>query len=80
MQFALAVCGVLAFIAMGLFLPETSHPGTRGIDKVARDSQGSRPAFVWVNPLSSLWLMRSPNLLATVIFYYLLPNMTMLLT
>ena len=76
MQFALLVCGLLAFLAIFFFLPETSHPLTRGIDKArmmeesSLDREGSQGRkkwkWVWVNPLASLWLLRSPNLLAVV--------------
>jgi hypothetical protein len=48
-----------------LSFPETSHPGTLGIDKVTRRKWIH---ISWVNPLSSLWLLRSPNLFAVVRF------------
>jgi hypothetical protein len=43
-------------------LPDTSHPGTRGIDKAF----GGKFKWVWLNPFKCLWYMRSPNLLALV--------------
>jgi hypothetical protein len=46
-----------------LSFPETSHPGTLGIDKLTRRRWIH---ITWVNPLSSLWLLRSPNLSAVV--------------
>jgi hypothetical protein len=76
MQFALLACGILSFLAVLFFLPETSHPQTRGIDKarmIEESSSGGEGGrgrsgwkWVWVNPLASLWLLRSPNLLAVV--------------
>ncbi|KZP06003.1 MFS general substrate transporter [Athelia psychrophila] len=61
MQYTLGASGALAFAAVWLFLPETSHPGTRGIDQLRAMR---RRGLVWVNPLACLWLLRSPNLLA----------------
>jgi hypothetical protein len=50
-------------ILIYLSFPETSHPGSLGIEKVVRRR---RFHIAWVNPLSSLWLVRSPNVFATV--------------
>ncbi|KAK0190826.1 MFS general substrate transporter [Armillaria mellea] len=64
-QIALAVWGLLAFLAILLFFPETSHPGSRGIDKL-RELEGESPrrwVWVWLNPFASLSMLRSPNLL-----------------
>ncbi|KAG1721025.1 hypothetical protein EDB19DRAFT_1774591 [Suillus lakei] len=47
-----------------LSFPETSHPGTLGIDKLMRRRWIH---ITWVNPLSSLWLLRSPNLFAVML-------------
>jgi hypothetical protein len=61
------------------FLPETSHPGEKGVDKM----EGSKTNSVrsghrgWaekvkdrlpilLNPLAPLWLLTSPNLLLVV--------------
>ncbi|KIM80027.1 hypothetical protein PILCRDRAFT_73598 [Piloderma croceum F 1598] len=76
MQFALLACGLLSFLAVLFFLPETSHPQTRGIDKARMIEEsssggegrrgGKRWKWVWINPLASLWLLRSPNLLASM--------------
>ncbi|KAG6325825.1 hypothetical protein ID866_13264, partial [Astraeus odoratus] len=49
-------------VLMYLFLPETAHPNTRGIDK-AEEGERPRQILVWVNPLSSLVVMRSPVLM-----------------
>ncbi|KAG1769032.1 major facilitator superfamily domain-containing protein [Suillus occidentalis] len=43
-----------------------SHPGTLGIDKITRRKWIHIP---YMNPLSSLWLLRSPNLFAVGIRY-----------
>lgn len=68
MQFALGVAGLVALFLMILFMPETSQPGARGIDKLMLEDEdaGKSPKWrwVWLNPLESLWLLRSPNLLA----------------
>ena len=81
MQYALLVCGLVAFASVYFFLPETSHPQTLGIDKVrmaaaersaaesgGREQQLGRKTggWVWLNPLASLWLLRSPNILCVV--------------
>ncbi|KAK0463404.1 MFS general substrate transporter [Armillaria novae-zelandiae] len=64
-QIALAFAGFVAFVLMFLFLPETSHPGSRGIDKM-READGALSKgwkWVWLNPFASLALLRSPNLM-----------------
>ena len=68
MQIALGVASLLAVTLMVFLFPETSHPGMRGIDKWKRDNGNDDGSvrFVWVNPLSSLSLLRSPNILAVV--------------
>ncbi|KAF9043987.1 major facilitator superfamily domain-containing protein [Panaeolus papilionaceus] len=63
MQFALGVVAIFALALILVTLPETSHPGERGIDKLDPSSLPTwRP--VLINPLRPLWLLRSPNLLA----------------
>ncbi|KZT09415.1 MFS general substrate transporter [Laetiporus sulphureus 93-53] len=66
MQYALFVTGLIAIALMFRYLPETSHPGTRGVDKLASASECSskRVGWVWLNPFSSMALLRSPNILA----------------
>lgn len=64
MQYSLGLCGLIAFLAVAAFLPETCHLGTRGIDKLG-STASSRKLF-WINPFASLGLLRSPNLLAVV--------------
>ena len=70
MQVALGLVGVAIFLAILLFLPETSHPGTRGIDKLATELMepgvSSSRMFVFVNPFRPLTLMKSPNLMVVV--------------
>ena len=70
MQYALFLAGFLAFTLMFFLLPETSHPGSRGIDRrFGASTPGTSKIFrtwVWLNPLSGLALLRSPNLLAVV--------------
>ncbi|KAG2040350.1 major facilitator superfamily domain-containing protein [Suillus americanus] len=63
LHYCLGACGLLEMILIYLSFPETSHPGTLGIDKVTRRGWIH---ITWVNPLSSLWLLRSPNLLAVI--------------
>ena len=63
MQYALFIAAVLAFLLIVVALPETSHPGTRGVDTISDDE---KQYFVFLKPLGALWLLRSPNLLAVV--------------
>jgi hypothetical protein len=46
------------------FLSETSHPGSRGVDKL---ELGTARKWVILNPFRSLGLLRSPNLLAVTL-------------
>ncbi|TFL01039.1 major facilitator superfamily domain-containing protein [Pterulicium gracile] len=65
MQYALGISGLLIFLAMYTWFPETSHPGVLGVEKLPseeREKTGRRP--VVLNPLRGLALMRSPNLAA----------------
>ncbi|OJA13086.1 hypothetical protein AZE42_09239 [Rhizopogon vesiculosus] len=64
LHYSLGVWGLLEILLIYLSLPETSHPGAMGIEKV---TPKRRFHIAWVNPLSSLWLLRSPNLLATTL-------------
>lgn len=81
-QFCLGIAGLFTCLLMFFFLPETSHPGSRGIEKVwaASDSDKKPFKWVWLNPLSSLRLMRSPVLLLMVFvsFCALLTDFVML--
>ncbi|KAJ7244204.1 MFS general substrate transporter [Mycena haematopus] len=70
-QFGLFFVGLLVFLGMLALLPETSHPGTLGMDKPEESesthNSGRKFKWVWLNPLSCLWLLRSPNLLFVTI-------------
>jgi hypothetical protein len=66
-QFGLCISGVVAFILMLVYLPETSHPNTRGIDKLRiANTTRSRWRILFFDPFKSLGLLRSPNLFAVV--------------
>ncbi|KAI0776371.1 MFS general substrate transporter [Irpex lacteus] len=60
-QYQIAGAAALAFVLTAIFQPETSHPGTRGVDRQI-NAEG-RPKWVWLNPLTNLTLLRSPNVL-----------------
>ncbi|KAJ3762731.1 MFS general substrate transporter [Lentinula raphanica] len=73
-QLFLGAWGLLAFICIATMYPETSIPGSRGIDKkraelVAQNvAQGEKWfRIIWINPLKTLSLLRSPNLLAVAL-------------
>ncbi|KAH8829554.1 MFS general substrate transporter [Flagelloscypha sp. PMI_526] len=59
MQAILGIAGIIGFVAMFTFFPETSHPGTRGKDL---DIAAGRSGFRFVNPLKVLALLKSPTL------------------
>ena len=66
----LCLAGLIGFTAFYFLFPETSQPGARGIEKVnAANGIDSSTSFKFINPLESLWLLRSPSLLLTVRFY-----------
>ncbi|PPR07301.1 hypothetical protein CVT26_012420 [Gymnopilus dilepis] len=64
MQGSLGAVGFIAFCIMYFLFPETSQPGTRGIEKLRASQKGTneKVKFVFVNPLRPLLLLRSPNL------------------
>ncbi|KAG2064063.1 MFS general substrate transporter [Suillus decipiens] len=64
LHYSLAAWGLLELLLIYFSFPETSHPGTLGIDKITRKRWIH---ITWVNPLSSLWLLRSPNLFAVML-------------
>ncbi|KAJ6609258.1 major facilitator superfamily domain-containing protein [Mycena sp. CBHHK59/15] len=66
MQFILALSGGIGFLCIIVLFPETSHPGTSGVDKLIAATNGAK-RYAFVNPLKCLWLLRSPNLLAVTI-------------
>ncbi|KAJ3478564.1 hypothetical protein NLI96_g9669 [Meripilus lineatus] len=61
MQLSIFIFSCFLLLLFIVFFPETSHPGTRGIDKLAQD--GSKPRFVLLKPFSILWYLKSPNIL-----------------
>ena len=66
MHYALFAIGLLAFILVLLFLPETLiSNGSAATDPSATGPERRR-SFVWLNPFKSLGLLRSPNLMAVV--------------
>ena len=67
MQVILGLLGLIGYITIYFFFPETIHPGATGIDKMkAANGIDSPTPFIFINPLKSLWLLRSPALLLTV--------------
>ncbi|KAI9570823.1 major facilitator superfamily domain-containing protein [Boletus coccyginus] len=60
LQASLGVWGVIQLLLLAFFLPETAHPGSRGIDK----ARGRNKLFVWINPFRCLTFLRSPNIMA----------------
>lgn len=69
MQCVVGVFGLVVFGIMWFYLPETSHPGARGIDKLRRRAEsGARTRWTnyVVNPLAPLGLLRAPNVLVVV--------------
>jgi hypothetical protein len=63
LQYSIGLWGLLEMLLIYLSFPETSRPGALGIDKLTRRRWIH---LTWINPLSSLWLLRSPNLFAVV--------------
>ncbi|KAH7927893.1 MFS general substrate transporter [Leucogyrophana mollusca] len=59
MQYILCVASILTLILSSAFLPETSHPGSRGMDQTG----ASKRKIVFINPLRSLRLLRSPAMM-----------------
>jgi hypothetical protein len=73
MQLLLLVMGFTAFLSVAILLPETSHPGTRGVDVVyANDAfkpaKERRWRWVWLNPFASVKLLRGPAVFFVVRF------------
>lgn len=62
MQAGFGFTALVTYLLMYAGMPDTSHPGTRGVDK----EFGGEFKWVWLNPFRCLWYMRSPNLLALV--------------
>ena len=69
MQGMLGLVGLIAFITIYFFFPETSQPGARGIDKMKATGRiNSSRSLIFINPLRSIWLLRSPIMLSMVRF------------
>ena len=68
MQAYLAAIGLFEFCCMYIYFPETSQPGTRGVDKLfVSDGIKHRPRFTSIIPLQ-------PNLLLIVSYqFYMWP-------
>ena len=67
MQGILGLVGLIAFTTIYFLFPETSQPGARGIDKMkAANGIDSSKSFIFINPLQSLLLLRSPIMLSIV--------------
>ncbi len=79
LQWGFLIYGLTLLISLALWLPETSHPGSLGFEKTLNDqNQYQNPEepqctlsrrkwrWVWLNPFSSLGLLRSPNLMLVV--------------
>ena len=64
MQLGLSGFAVFCWVLTFLVQPETSQPGARGMDKAL--AKGEKVGWVWLNPLKSLALLRSPNVLLPV--------------
>ena len=68
MQLALLLSAIIAFIALYLWLPETSQPNTRGVDKDGGNAppEERKVQLVFLNPFKDLALLRSPVILSVV--------------
>ncbi|KAJ7674032.1 MFS general substrate transporter [Mycena polygramma] len=78
LHLGLFLFGGFLWLLMLFYLPETSHPGATGLEKLTKledcdedstqDGLGLQPPsfrWVWLNPFASLSLLRSPNLSLT---------------
>ncbi|OAX36433.1 MFS general substrate transporter [Rhizopogon vinicolor AM-OR11-026] len=61
MHFLLGIWGLIEMVIIYMFFPETTHPHSGGRDLTAPFK------FVWINPFSGLWLLRSPNIMAVTL-------------
>ena len=70
MHVVLSLLGLIVFTTIYFFFPETIQPGATRIEKMkAANGIGSSTPFIFINPFTSLWLLRSPSMLFTVSFY-----------
>ncbi|KAJ8488170.1 hypothetical protein ONZ45_g14060 [Pleurotus djamor] len=76
-QWCFLFYGLALFLAIFLWLPETSHPGSLGIEKdqSLEGANGTTESsqrhyawkWVWLNPFQCLRLLKSPNLLLVIL-------------
>lgn len=64
MQTGLGGVGIIMLALIIAYLPETMHPGTRGIDQI--DVENKKARVVFLNPLIPLGLLKSPVLFLSV--------------
>ncbi|KAG2756972.1 MFS general substrate transporter [Suillus brevipes Sb2] len=62
LQWSIGLWGFLEMVFIYLFLPETSHSHSGSIRQLTTPFN-----FVWINPFSSIWLLRSPNIMAVAL-------------
>jgi hypothetical protein len=71
MQLIIFAMAFVEFACIPFFLPETIHPGTRGLDKLLKqeahivlssDTKTRAWKWVWLNPFKALGLLRGPNI------------------
>jgi hypothetical protein len=61
------MCSTALFATVLLFLPETSWPLARGIDKIREAGEDVDARWNWLrNPFKHISILRSPNVLAAV--------------
>ena len=63
MQAFLSCFGFVLLLTTYFTLPETSHPGARGVDKLI-EAEG-RSKWVWLNPFKSLKLLNMNDAIKT---------------
>lgn len=67
LHISLAFFALAAYICVLFCFPETSYPGSRGVDQYEREG-GVHPSWrpIILNPFSQLGMLRSPSILAVV--------------
>ncbi|KAF8521429.1 major facilitator superfamily domain-containing protein [Hysterangium stoloniferum] len=58
-QLCISIMGFICFVFVVISLPETSHPGTKGIEKL-RAAESLGWGFITLNPLRILLLLKNP--------------------
>jgi MFS family permease len=70
-HYLLAAFTLAALLCIFFFFPETSHPGTRGIDEYKQTSRiCSKWMPVTLNPFSDLVVFQNLNILSVVGWYF----------